>query len=129
MLSVDWIRALADALSVHFPQFKHEPYFEECFSHYVEERHAAEAVEVTQLVLAARPELIDATLRDARLIAEALDGVWAHLDRIVATAEAAAVAAGGSIVRRQSGTREASSNTDLRKSLDVSVLLSQAAAR
>jgi hypothetical protein len=129
MLSVDWIRALADALSVHFPQFKHEPYFEECFSHHVEERHAAEAVEVTQLVLAARPELIDATLHDARLIAEALDGVWAHLDRIVATAEAAAVAAGGSIVRRQSGTREASSNTDLRKSLDVSVLLSQAAAR
>src|SRR5215831_10730314 len=109
MLSVDWMRALADALSVHFPQFKHEPYFEECFSHHVEERHAAEAVEVTQLVLAARPELIDATLRDARLIAEALDGVWAHLDRIVATAEPAAVAAGGSIVRRQSGTREASS--------------------
>jgi hypothetical protein len=41
MLSVDWMRALADALSVHFPQFKHEPYFEECFSHHVEERHAS----------------------------------------------------------------------------------------
>ena len=50
-MSVDWMRALAEALSVHFPQFKHEPYFEECFSHMVEERHAAEALEVTQLVL------------------------------------------------------------------------------
>src|SRR6516165_9178522 len=39
-MSVDWMRALAEALSVHFPQFKHEPYFEECFSHMVEERHA-----------------------------------------------------------------------------------------
>src|SRR5437016_6294622 len=80
MLSVDWMRALAEALSVHFPHFRHEPYFEECFSQGVEERHAAEAVEVTQIVLESRPELIDETLRDARLIAEALDGVWAHLD-------------------------------------------------
>ena len=49
-LSVDWMRALAKALSVHFPLFKDEPYFEECFSHMVEERHAAE---VTQAVLRA----------------------------------------------------------------------------
>jgi hypothetical protein len=32
VMSVDWMRALADALSVHFPQFLHEPYFAECFS-------------------------------------------------------------------------------------------------
>ena len=43
MLSVDWMRALADALSVHFPHFKDEPYFSDCFSQKVEERHAAEA--------------------------------------------------------------------------------------
>jgi pyrroloquinoline quinone (PQQ) biosynthesis protein C len=87
MLSADWMRALADALSVHFPNFRHEPYFAECFSQKVEERHAAEALEVTQTVLRARPELLDETLRDARAIAEALDGVWAHLDRIVRDAE------------------------------------------
>jgi len=110
ILSVHWMRALADALSVHFPQFKHEPYFEECFSHHVEERHAAEAVEVTQLVLAARPELIDATLHDARLIAEALDGVWAHLDRIVATAEAAAPD-DSMVAGRRSNTRNRSFTT------------------
>jgi pyrroloquinoline quinone (PQQ) biosynthesis protein C len=89
-MSVDWMRALAEALSVHFPQFKHEPYFEECFSHMVEERHATEALEVTQLILRARPELLAETLRDAEAIAEALDGVWTQLDRIVQRAAAAA---------------------------------------
>ena len=89
-MSVDWMRALAEALSVHFPQFKHEPYFEECFSHMVEERHATEALEVTQLILRARPELLAETLRDAEAVAEALDGVWTQLDRIVQRAAAAA---------------------------------------
>ena len=87
-MSVDWMRALAEALSVHFPDFQHEPYFEECFSHMVEERHALEALEVTQLVLGARPELLGETWRDAKTIAEALDGVWIHLDRIVQRASA-----------------------------------------
>jgi hypothetical protein len=83
VLSVDWMRALAEALSVHFPQFRAEPYFEECFSNKIEERHAAEALEVTQLVLRTRPELLEETLRGARTIAEALGGVWTNLDRIV----------------------------------------------
>jgi hypothetical protein len=105
-LSADWMRALADALSVHFPHFRHEPYFEECFSQMVEERHAAEALEVTQIVLRARPELLDETLRDARIVAEALDGVWAHLDRIVRDAQASMVPDGSATVRRQPGTRD-----------------------
>src|SRR5258707_10077530 len=86
MMSADWMRSLADALSVHFPHFKHEQYFEDCFSQKIEERHAAEALEVTQLVLKARPELLHETLRDAKMIAEALDGVWTHLDRIARNA-------------------------------------------
>lgn len=90
-MSIDWMRALAEALSVHFPQFKHEPYFAECFSQMVEERHAAEALEVTQSILRARPELLAATLRDARTIAEALDGVWTQLGRIVQRAAATAL--------------------------------------
>jgi hypothetical protein len=105
MLSVDWMRALADALSVHFPHFRHEPYFEECFSQHLEERHAAEALEMTQMVLRARPELLDETLRDARMIAEALDGVWAHLDRIVQHAQARVALDGNLRVRRQPGAR------------------------
>jgi len=57
----------------------------------VEERHAAEALEVTQLILRARPELLVETLRDAKTIAQALDGVWTQLDRIVQRATAAAL--------------------------------------
>ena len=75
--------ACTEALSVHFPRFKDEPYFAECFSHMVEERHASEAVEVTQLILRVQPELLAEALRDAKTIAEALDGVWTQLDRIV----------------------------------------------
>ena len=86
VLSVDWMRALAEAISVHFPQFINEPYFRECFSQRIEERHADESLAVTQIVLKGRPELLAETLRDARMMAEALDGVWAHLDRIVRNA-------------------------------------------
>jgi hypothetical protein len=86
VMSENWMRALADALSAHFPQFIHEPYFAECFSEMVEERHAEESLSVTQMVLKARPALLSETLESARLMAEALDGVWIHLDRIVQSA-------------------------------------------
>jgi hypothetical protein len=86
VMSVDWMRALANAFSVHFPHFVHEPYFEECFSEMVEERHAEESLSATQVVLKARPALLSETLSNAKLMAEALDGVWSHLDRIVQNA-------------------------------------------
>lgn len=82
-LSVDWMRALADALSVHFPPIVDEPYFAECFRNRVEERHAEEAVAITRTVLRARPELLRRTLRNAKRMAVALDGVWTSLARIV----------------------------------------------
>ncbi len=100
MMSADWMRALADALSVHFPHFKHKQYFADCFSQKIEERHAAEALEVTQMVLKARPELLHETLRDAKMIAEALDGVWTHLDRIARSASAGAASPGRSTAER-----------------------------
>src|SRR5260370_40954799 len=83
VMSVDWMRALADGLSVHFPQIAHEPYFEDCFSQRVEERHADEALEVTEMVLKQRPELLSETMLDAKMMAEALDGVWDNLDRVI----------------------------------------------
>jgi pyrroloquinoline quinone (PQQ) biosynthesis protein C len=88
VMSDDWMNALASALSVHHPQIVDEPYFAECFSQGIEKRHAAEALEVTQIVLRRRPELLDETLRDARIMAEALDTVWERLDRIVEAATA-----------------------------------------
>ena len=87
IMSVDWMQALANALSVHFPRFSDEPYFVECFSQQLEERHAAELVAVTQMVLKARPALLSQTLQDAKTMADALDGVWAQLDRIVRRAQ------------------------------------------
>jgi len=83
VMSVDWMTALAESLSVHFPQVVHEPYFADCFSQHVEERHAAEALEVTQMVIRKRPELLTETMLDAKMMAEALDGVWNNLDRVV----------------------------------------------
>jgi hypothetical protein len=77
------MRAFAKALAVHFPQIVDEPYFAECFSQGVEERHAEESLAVTQLVLSARPELYAQTIHDAQLMAKALDEVWYALDRIV----------------------------------------------
>jgi hypothetical protein len=89
VMSVDWLRAFADALAAHFPSVRNEPYFADCFGEMVEERHAAEALGVTEAVLAARPELLAETLDDGALMAEALDGVWIHLDRIVGSARTA----------------------------------------
>ena len=82
-MSDDWMRALANALAVHFPEIVREPYFAECFAQGVEERHAEESLEVTQMVLRQRPELLAETVEDARIMAGALDGVWGSLDRLL----------------------------------------------
>ena len=82
-MSDNWMRALADALSVHHPQIPSEPYFADCFAQHVEERHAAEALAITQMVLRQRPHLMKQTLYDAELMAEALDAIWDRLDTVV----------------------------------------------
>jgi pyrroloquinoline quinone (PQQ) biosynthesis protein C len=83
LMSDNWMRALAQALSAHFPKIAEEAYFADCFSQGVEERHADESFAVTSLVLQNRPELFAETVKDAKLMAEALDGVWERLDAIV----------------------------------------------
>ena len=88
VMSDDWMRALASALAVHFPEILKESYFADCFSQGVEERHAEESLAVTQMVLRGRPDLWAETLRDAEAMAKALDGVWKVLDKIVRTAAA-----------------------------------------
>ncbi len=83
VMSVDWMTALAESLSAHFPKIVHEPYFADCFSQHVEERHADESLEVTQMVVRQHPELLTETMLDAKMMAEALDGVWNNLDGVV----------------------------------------------
>ena len=87
VISNAWMHALADALGAHFPGIVEEPYFADCFAGHVEERHAEESLEVTGLVLTRQPELFSETVLDAKLMAEALDGVWRRLDTIVRLAE------------------------------------------
>jgi hypothetical protein len=86
VMSDDWMRALAEGLAVNFPRIVEEPYFADCFAQHVEERHADEALSVTEMVIRARPELLLETMLDAKMMAEALDGVWNNLDRIVVAA-------------------------------------------
>jgi pyrroloquinoline quinone (PQQ) biosynthesis protein C len=90
VMSGDWMTALAEAFAAHFPAFADEAYFTVGNSHGAAAGRAAEALAVTETVLQARPELLPATLRDARIMAEALDGVWTHLDRIAHDAAALA---------------------------------------
>jgi hypothetical protein len=85
-MSDDWMRALAASLATHFPRIVEEPYFADCFSHGVEERHAEEAIAVTQAILARRPELVAQTIEDAKTMADALDGIWVAMDEIVRSA-------------------------------------------
>lgn len=87
VMSDAWMRVLAAALAVHFPEIVNEPYFADCFSQGVEERHADESLEVTGLILQRSPHLYSETILDAKLMAEALDGVWKRLDTIVRSAE------------------------------------------
>ncbi len=85
-MSDNWMHALAKALSRNFPGIVHEPYFADCFDQHVEERHAEEAIAVTQEVLRRRPQLLAETVEDAKIIADALDKIWVAMDAIVTSA-------------------------------------------
>jgi hypothetical protein len=85
-MSDDWMRALADSLATHFPGVVNEPYFADCFAQGVEERHAEEAIAVTQWVLERRPDLLAETIEDAKTMADALDGIWVTMDRAISAA-------------------------------------------
>src|ERR1051326_2842900 len=87
VMSDTWMRALMNALAVHFPDVVNEPYFAECFDNGAEERHAEESLNVTSQVLRQQPYLYSETVLDAKLMAEALVGVWTRLDAITLAAE------------------------------------------
>jgi len=78
-LADDWMRALMNSLSVHFPLIKEEPYFADCFDQGIEERHAREALDLTNTILLKSPELLETTIEDARLMAAEIDDFWSGL--------------------------------------------------
>jgi hypothetical protein len=85
-MSNDWMRALASSLSSHFPSIVDEPYFADCFAQGVEERHAEEAIAITQAVLERRPELCAETIEDAKTMANLLGGIWVAMDEVLSSA-------------------------------------------
>ena len=83
MFADNWMRALMNSLSICFPDIQKEPYFSECFSQGVEERHAQEALELTSIILIHSPELLKPTIEGARLMATKLDMLWSGLENLL----------------------------------------------
>lgn len=83
MLSNDWMTHLCDALSVHFPQMRDEPYFAECAEQHVEERHGQEAFELAKAVVEHSPELLPGVVQDASDMANELDNLWTGLEQLL----------------------------------------------
>ncbi len=79
----NWMRALMNSLSVCFPLIKQEPYFADCFNQGVEERHAQEALKLTNIVLANSPKLLDQTIKDAKIMAIGLDKFWSSMENLL----------------------------------------------
>jgi len=86
-LANDWMRLLMDSLSVHFPWFKEEPYFADCFNQGIEERHAREALDLTSTVLSRSPELLDVTIEGGRMMAAGIDKFWSGLNNLLKNQE------------------------------------------
>jgi pyrroloquinoline quinone (PQQ) biosynthesis protein C len=75
----DWMRALMNGLSKQFPFVLEEPYFSECLSQGVEERHAKESVDLTEEVLIQNPDRLTDTVEGARMMAIGLNRFWDSL--------------------------------------------------
>jgi pyrroloquinoline quinone (PQQ) biosynthesis protein C len=75
----DWMRALMKGLSNQFPFIRNEPYFSECLSQGVEERHAKESLDLTREVLTQNPHRLKDTVEGARLMAMGLTRFWDSL--------------------------------------------------
>jgi len=90
-LADNWMKALMSSLSTHFPTIQQEPYFAACFSQKIEERHAEDSREMTQLVLARSPALLAPTLQDAHKMAEGIDQLWSGLEQMLEQGESETV--------------------------------------
>ena len=75
----DWMRALMNGLSGQFPFVLEEPYFSECLSQGVEERHAQESLDLTAEVLLQNPDKLADTIEGARMMAVGLTRFWDSL--------------------------------------------------
>ena len=82
-LAHNWIGALLNGLTPHFPRVGETAYFTENYFNGIELNHAKEAMEMTLLVLDRRPALLEETLAGAERMAEGLDALWSGLQAIL----------------------------------------------
>ncbi|BDA75234.1 hypothetical protein CAL7716_094000 [Calothrix sp. PCC 7716] len=83
MFADDWMRAIMNSLTKCFPFIKEEAYFADCFNEGIETRHAHEALDLTSLVIRDNPELLNATIEGARIMANGLDMLWSGFDDLL----------------------------------------------
>lgn len=83
MFADDWMRAIMNSLSKCYPFIKEEAYFADCFNEGIETRHAREALELTSFIIEKYPELFDATIEGASLMATGLNMLWSGLDNLL----------------------------------------------
>ncbi|BAY13562.1 hypothetical protein [Calothrix sp. NIES-2098] len=83
MFAHDWMQALMNSLANCFPFIQQEQYFAECFEQGVEERHAEEAKELTNIILHNSPRLLEPTIAGAKMMAIELDKFWSGLEELL----------------------------------------------
>lgn len=82
-LAHDWIGALLQGLTPHFPGIEATDYFRENYTNCLEERHASESLDVTVKVLHKRPDLLEETVNGAQRMGEGLDAFWSGLENLL----------------------------------------------
>ena len=80
LFSENWLKAFCDSLSVHFSGVSKEPYFYDCFSEGVEERHGDEALDITLELIRRENTLTSSILAHADEMAQAFSLLWDGLD-------------------------------------------------
>ena len=82
-LAHDWIAALCESLSVHFPSVRYSRYFVANFASGVELGHSAESLDVLTQVLAKRPQDRPETMRAVQETIERLHGFWRGCEELL----------------------------------------------
>lgn len=82
-LAHEWIGALSKGLTPHFPRIGESDYFRENYKSKIELQHAATAIKTTINIIEQYPSLVEETIRDANLCANALDYLWDGFDDLL----------------------------------------------
>lgn len=75
-LAHNWIGALNNSLSSHFPEISNTDYFIHNYSNEIEVKHAFESLNITCALLAQRPTLLKETLVGAKEMGDFLNILW-----------------------------------------------------